>query len=395
MCLAIFISLIYVYYKNTGKIVLAIVFSIGMIYLSRLVFVARAQEISFLLFIWEFYWIEKLISTGKKKYSILLIILGILLANFHSSVYPVLFIMYLPYIALILIQKVSKKEFCSIENEKLFWITCGVSLFTGFCSTAGTAPYTDMLKAMKGTSTTFIGELAQSTWSNNKIFYIGIILAFLSCLGSFRKNKLTDVFYLLGFGVMAIYTYRCTYFFWLIAGIAMNRVLSNFIESASILSKTYVKIPVYTSILFVYLLFAFDSVLWIERQEYVEEDLYPVKVADYIEKNIDTKTMRIFNHFNYGSYLEFRGIEAFIDSRSGMFTTEFNPGCTILEDWLKVYNDVNKYTEVFEKYKINYAVVENNEKLCLQLTEDKSWDIIFTDDNFTLFKEIKDKEEYK
>ena len=63
------------------------------------------------MFIWEFYFIEKLAEKGKKKYGIILIIIGILLANFHSSVYPVYFVMYLPYIASFVMEKLNIKVF--------------------------------------------------------------------------------------------------------------------------------------------------------------------------------------------------------------------------------------------------------------------------------------------
>ena len=51
--------------------------------------------------------------------------------------------------------------------------------------------------------------------------------------------------------------------------------------------------------------------------------------------------MKIFNHFNFGSYLEYKNIPVFIDSRSGMYTEEFNEGCTILKDWMNVCNRKN------------------------------------------------------
>ena len=72
MALFIFTSLITIYYKNTKDIKTSVFFAITMFYLSKIFWVARAQEISFFLFIWEFYFIEKLAEKGKKKYGIIL-----------------------------------------------------------------------------------------------------------------------------------------------------------------------------------------------------------------------------------------------------------------------------------------------------------------------------------
>ena len=389
-------SLIIIYYNNTKDCKIAVIFGIGIFYLSRFVFVARAQEISFLLFIWEFYLIEKFVNSGEKKYSIILIMIGILLANFHSSVYPVYFVMYLPYITVFFIKLVKEKvwkdrnfrkvELVAFQNLKLFFVTFGISLFTGLCSTAGTAPYTDMFKAMAGISTDFIGELSISTWNNNKNLYVGIIMIVISVFLSKEKIKLTDLFYILGFGAMAIYTYRCTYFFWLVSGISINRILLNNINTTKIINTKQIKTAVLISFLFLYMFLGINSFIWLQKNNYIEEYLYPVQLSDYIIENLNIYEVKLYNEFNYGSYLEFRGIKTFIDSRSGMFTEEFNPKCTVLKDWVKVNEDVSNYREVFDKYKFTHAITQTKGSLFKKLEEDSSYYIIYTDDNFTLFE---------
>lgn len=56
----------------------------------------------------------------------------------------------------------------------------------------------------------------------------------------------------------------------------------------------------------------------------VDDSTYPVAACDYIIENLDTKTMRIYNEYNYGSYLLYRGIPVFIDSRAELYTPQFN-----------------------------------------------------------------------
>lgn len=123
-----------------------------------------------------------------------------------------------------------------------------------------------------------------------------------------------------------------------------------------------------------------------ERDKVIPEDLYPVEASNYILNNLDIENMRIYNDFNWGSYLEFRGIKAFIDSRSGMFCDEFNPGVTILEDWLAVSDETIEYNEIFKKYDITHILVRNNEDLYNNLEEDKLWNLIYEDEYFTLYE---------
>lgn len=70
-----------------------------LIYSIRECLTARSQIVSFLCFIIEIYCIEEFIETNKKKYAIILIILSIIIANFHSASWPLVLVLFLPYLA--------------------------------------------------------------------------------------------------------------------------------------------------------------------------------------------------------------------------------------------------------------------------------------------------------
>ena len=57
---------------------------------------------------------------------------------------------------------------------------------------------------------------------------------------------------------------------------------------------------------------------------YIDETAYPVQACDYIINNIDLGKARFYNEYNYGSYMLFRGIPVFIDSRADLYSPEFN-----------------------------------------------------------------------
>lgn len=391
MAILIFIISISTIYSRCKNIKISIVFSLCIMYLGRSIFVARAQQISFILFILEFLIIEKLLETNKKRYGVILIIIGILLANLHSSVYPVYFILYLPYIAEYILSKFNiNLKHIQIEkrqNIKTLFVVFGVSLFTGLCTTTGLAPYTDMIKAMIGVSTTFIGELQNSTWYNNTAFYIIFLTITLIILFGKQKTKITDIFYILGFSAMTVVAYRCFYFFLFIGSISIARIFSDFIVKNDIrIGNKYIKIMFYVSLIVLYLLLMIVSFLSMQRNKYVEESMYPIEASNYILENLDVDTIKIYNAFNWGSYLELRGIKAFIDSRSGMFCNEFNPGVTILEDWLAVYDEKLNYNEIFNKYEITHVLVQNKEKLNEKIDKDVLWKKIYQDKYFTFYE---------
>ena len=60
---------------------------------------ARAQLVTFILFILTIYFIEMYLDTKKKRYIVGLVIIPILIANLHTATFFFYFILYLPYIA--------------------------------------------------------------------------------------------------------------------------------------------------------------------------------------------------------------------------------------------------------------------------------------------------------
>ena len=93
------LSLFYILIKQKNSKLLSFLLVLFTMYLTRSMYIARAHIISFFIFIWEYYFIEKLLDTKQKRYIIILMILSILLANVHASVYPLFFVMFLPYLA--------------------------------------------------------------------------------------------------------------------------------------------------------------------------------------------------------------------------------------------------------------------------------------------------------
>ena len=106
--------------------------------------VVRAQSISFILFLLEIYCLRKFLDSDDKKYSIYLIIISIIICNVHVAVWPLYYILFLPYIVEYLLAKFKEKKIVKILDKKLeivkrkgikkLFITLIVSLFTGLVS---------------------------------------------------------------------------------------------------------------------------------------------------------------------------------------------------------------------------------------------------------------------
>ena len=132
---------------------------------------------------------------------------------------------------------------------------------------------------------------------------------------------------------------------------------------------------------------------------YVDEKSYPVAAAKYINEELIPKVgrenLRLYNEYNYGSYLLFSGIPVFIDSRADLYTPEFNGrkdeqgifiGNDVFSDFLDISSLSTDYEEKFEEYGVTHVIVYSNSKLNSLLEKDENYSAIYNDDNFNIYE---------
>ena len=101
------ISIFLVNSKLTKSKSISFIITMGVIYALKPYIAARAQLVTFILFIWELFFIEKFIENRKIGYGIGLILISTLIANLHVATWPFFFVLFLPYIGEYLIAIVS------------------------------------------------------------------------------------------------------------------------------------------------------------------------------------------------------------------------------------------------------------------------------------------------
>ena len=96
--------------------------------------------------------------------------------------------------------------------------------------------------------------------------------------------------------------------------------------------------------------------------------------------------MRIYNEYNVGSYLLYRDIPVFIDSRADLYTPEFNKDVNIFNDFLSISNLSTSYENKFKDYGITHVLVKKNSKIRKFLNNNSNYELLYNDDNFYLYK---------
>lgn len=129
------------------------------------------------------------------------------------------------------------------------------------------------------------------------------------------------------------------------------------------------------------------------KEPYISKSEYPVEMSEFIlqyfeDNNINIKDVRLYNEYNYGSYLLYRGIPVFIDSRADLYSPEFNSGVNVFEDSESVGSFEMDIDEFVEKYNITHIILSNQSQLnkVLKKIEGTKYKLVKEDENFSFYK---------
>lgn len=372
---------------------------------------ARAQLVSFILFVLVIYFIEMFLKKKKKKYLFGLLLVSLILCNIHVAVWPFYFILYLPYFAEYLtaiilnkikkdnkITKFIKNKFIIEKNDgiKVLFIIFILSILTGLLTPIGNTPYTYIIKTMQGNSTSYINEHQMLSWAESPFtIIIAIETLFLVAIS---KTKIRDFFMISGLILMSIISIRHLSFLALIGTICFARVFTLFLNNYNIpMEEKFINIVSNKKVLIplIVIIVSLSTYLFTNqlKKDYIDKTLYPVDATTYIKKNIDTTNMRLFNDYNFGSYLLLNDIKVFIDSRADLYTKPFSSyKYDIFDDYTYV---VNQYNQTFDFYNITHILIyKENNNLYNILSKDNNYKSLYEDKYFILYERLNKPDIY-
>ena len=440
--------------KSKDKVV-SFIITVLAIYLMRDFIAARAQLVTFILFVWGVICIEKLLKTENKIYALFLIFIPLLITNLHCAVFPFYFILFLPYIGeyLLLVvedwdldmrlyrrifklrkrisRKEDTKEKCQnkveritealeerkikrakirenpykIKAEKnhvvlLLISVMAIAALTGFINPAGDGAYTYLVKTLQGNTTASINEHLPLTLSEAGEFAIALITFLLILIFTDTKIRLCDLFMLGGIVFLAFNSRRQVSMFAIFCGPILAKMIADMVNKYD--KETFRKIHDFaagwfgaTIVICVFIMMSTRIYKPHMNDEYVDSSSYPVEAADWILANLDVENLKMYNEYNYGSYLLFRGIPVFIDSRCDLYSPEFNgdldegiDGRDIFSDALSIPGLSVNYENMFYQYGVTHVMLYENSKLAMILLEDPDYNCIYSEGNFNIFERL-------
>lgn len=454
--------LLYVTNKKLSKNeIISFLMTLAQLFMLRSYICARAQLVTFSLFILTVLIIECFLEKPKWWQGALLVGISLLIANLHVATWPFYFVLYLPFIgeyivavifegkifhwvslkinnirlkranrklkkapegskavekykALIVkcnndiaaenehfekfkvkyaekLKNPYKVKMEKIKNVPKLLIIMGIAILMGFCTPLRGAPFTYTLLTAKGTTMQGISEHLPLTLTQNLDMIICLLATLVLLIFTKVKIKLRDLFFVVGLGALAFMTRRQVSMFVIFGGFVIAKMSTSLMETY--FKDLKVKLmnfitTVFGTIIVVIVILAISFLNYqpIINDEYVGNS-YPIEACEWIKTNIkdydDPTKVRIFNDYNYGSYILLQGIPVFIDSRADLYTPEFNgkynekthkySGNDVFQDYLNVSGIGVYFKDSFESYKITHVLVKSNSKLSMLLSKDSEY----------------------
>lgn len=295
-------------------------------------------------------------------------------------------------------QKPYKLKLEKRDAVKWLFLIAILCFAMGLLTPLGDEPYTHIFKLLSGTTTQSISEHQPLVLAN----HIGaiVVLAMLLLLIIFTDTKITlkDLFMLGGLMVLTFNARRQFSLLLIIGVISFTRIICDFTnkyDKGGAEQFTRLMVTWKGEVLTIILVVLCSFCLYNKKidDNYINSSQYPVDAADYILeeakfKRLDLQKMRLYNDYNYGSYLLYRGIPVFIDSRADLYSPEFNEGCNIFSDYMNISSLGVFYEDKFKEYEITHVMTYANSKLNLIISKDDNYKELYSDKYFILYERL-------
>lgn len=348
--------------------------------------VPRPQIFTYIILLMILIMLE-LFSSKRKKYIYLMPILSILLINFHASMWPILFIFCMPYVAELILKK-------DKDVYKLI-IIMFISLLAGFINPYGLGAMTysincygsDLIGEVVGEMRTFnlLGNPYTKVWS---VFILFIFLTSNLIHLIYTKKKNFRVAHLLlfyGTFFMSLLGFRNIALFIIGTVPFLVKYLDIKDTDQFILNKKWIINYIVIILIFIG---CFISALNDKKYEFIHKaDV----VISYFEKNKISKDIKLYTDYSDGSIFEYHGYKPYIDSRAEVFLKKMNHKENILKEYLNFNLDEKTRDKFIKKYDFDYYVIGsmNLDLVNYLLNYDYiKYDLVFANEEIFLIKKV-------
>ena len=352
----------------------------------------RPYIFSILIFVLELYFLESFILSNNKKYLYLLPVLSVLLINLHAAMWPMLFVIIVPYFIDSFKFRIGPLSGQGYEKKSLL-LAIGTMILVGFLNPYGIEAMTYLFRSYGYEEINMIVDEMKPPFINTgfgmKVYGSMLIVVLLYCVYRKGTTKLRYTLLTLGTAYMAISSSKSLLFFVICGLFPLTYYLKGFVppvkqnnvKKTMFLRKILIGIIMLLILVSVYK-FQESSVIINHEYKLLNDTIH------FVLEQKDAKKVKLYTGYNDGGIAEFQGIPSYIDARAEVFLKSNNKKEDIMKEYIQMQAGSIYYKDVLDKYKFTHLIVTENDILYTYLKHDKDYEISYSNEKYTLFEPI-------
>ncbi len=350
--------------------------------------VARPMIFTLLILVSELYLLELYAGSGKAAYLVPLPFLSALLVNLHASMWPMQFIILLPYAI-----DSFRFRFSIVEGQgfrkKFFYPAILLMFAAGFLNPYGFDAMTYLFRSYGHAEIYFVSEMQAADINETLgkvIFAAFLIVGAVYLLYKNGKTKLRYVLLTGGTAVLALSSIR-SFSFFIICGIFPLAYFLKDMPPPKIRTRSAKRALLLRAVL-----------IFLVAAELVYG--FYAKYSGVAASQVTPKSTAAFNYllaqgggdvvlytgYNDGGYAEFVGFKPYIDPRAEVFVKKNNHQDDIMKEYFLLQTGNIYYKTVLDKYNFTHLLVAKADILYTYLPYDGDYRMVYEDELYAIFE---------
>ena len=351
--------------------------------------ITRPYMISALVFALEAYLLESFIATGKKGYLFFLPVLSLAEINFHAAMWPMLFVVLVPYWIDAFSFKVLFVRGQGYPKKTLLIVTV-LMVLAGFVNPYGTDAmlylfrsygYSEISNLVMEMKPANINDL-MGKWVFGTILFVTLVYALYRKGGS----RLRYILLTLGMAYLAISSVRGILFFSFFGVFPLSYYLRD-VRLRDIKIRAPRRLRIIRDVLTVFVCAGFVIGLIYKYGQAVELNEHPEggDAVQYLLENADPDTTVLYTGYNTGGYAEYMGFRCYIDPRAEVFVKKNNGKEDVMQEYYRLQNGDSYYRDFLDKYRFTYLMVSSSDALYIYLPHDSDYEMVYEDSKYRIY----------
>lgn len=323
-------------------------------------------------------------TSGKKRVLLLLPLVSIALINIHASMWPMMFVLMLPY----LVESLPLPNLGFLIFQKRNQVPLlGAAAVSGVCGFLNPYGLENMLYLTYSYGDSEVNSKISEMQPVTIISLPGIMAFSLFLIGIWALVRLQKVYVryaalFLGTALLAFLHGRGLLLF-LYIGILAIAPAFKWTKRSTIAEK-----PKHFSLLLILFLTLF--LLLIARKDTTVEEQGYQKAVDHICQMEDAREGAVFTGYIEGGYAEWKGLTPYIDPRAEVYLKGMNKKEDILYEFFDVYYGQADTRAFLEKYGFLYVMLKEGTPMQYDMGYSSSYEEIYCQDGYVVYKRVKD-----